>query len=155
MGIADDEDVVGLRSDARAQHAPLGRVEVLGLVHDDVTVARPALGQDPGRLVAQLGVRGRVARGEVRREPFHDTPQPGPLHSPHLGAAPPPYAAQILLGRTQPLRQHDVAELLGEKLLRPREVLACDGTRPGALLRGGRKGLQRTATRLADDPGSD
>lgn len=60
MGITRDEQVIAPLRDERTQKAPLGRVEVLRLVHDHVTEA-------------PIGLLGQAARG------FRADLQEGPL----------------------------------------------------------------------------
>ena len=64
--VSGDEHVVGSRRHGGAQQPPLGRVEVLGLVHDHVPVQGLAgVAQQVGGLVGELDVGGA---GQRRRE---------------------------------------------------------------------------------------
>ena len=57
--VGRDEQVVRAGRDGGAEQAPLGRVQVLGLVHQDVAVGqRSRLAEQAGGLVGQLQVGG-------------------------------------------------------------------------------------------------
>ena len=65
----------GPRLDGRAEQPPLGGMQILGLVHQDVPVARCSrLPQQLRGLVGQLEMGGLPSRGKFGRDPLCDIP---------------------------------------------------------------------------------
>lgn len=75
MRIAGDEQVGGARGDGGAQHTPLRRVKVLGLIDDDVPVGRPVRAEQVGSPPAEMkvGALSAVAYGPL--EEFDGFPE--------------------------------------------------------------------------------
>src|SRR5437899_13038826 len=69
--VGGDEQVVGAGLDGGAEQPPLGGVEVLGLVYQDVPVARrPCLAEQLRCLVGQLKMGELPSRGKFGRDPL-------------------------------------------------------------------------------------
>ena len=111
--VGRDEQVVRAFGDGSAEQPPLGGVQVLGLVHQDVPVARRSrLPEQVRGLVGQLQVRGLAGRGELGRDLLGGLPDLAALG---LGERPSPAGAQAgqvgLLG-AQVLGQDDLLPLV-------------------------------------------
>ena len=73
--VGGDEQVIRAGSDGGAEQPPLGGVQVLGLVDEDVPVARCSRLPEQARgLVGQLEVGGLPSRGKFGRDPLCDMP---------------------------------------------------------------------------------
>ncbi len=111
--VGGDEQVVGAGIDGGAEQPPLGGVQVLSLVYQDVPVARCSrLPEQLRGLVGQLEVGGLPSRGKFGRDPLCDMPDLAALG---LGQRPPPAgpkAGQVGLLRVQILRQDDLLPLV-------------------------------------------
>ena len=100
----------------RAEQPPLRGVQVLGLVHQDVPVARRAcLPEQVRGLVGQLQVRGLAGSGQLRSDLLGGLPDQAALR---LGERPPPagpQARQVRLLVAQVLGQDDLFPLVLEE----------------------------------------
>ena len=131
MRVGRDEQVVGAGIDGRAEQPPLGRVQVLGLVHQDVPVARRSrLAEQLGGLVGQLEVGGLPGCGELGRDPLGNLPDLAALG---LGERAPPAGAQTgQVGRlgAQVLGQDDLLPLVLQERRGEVEAGVRGGLRP-------------------------
>ena len=113
MRVGRDEQVIRARRHGSAEQPPLGWVQVLGLVHEDVPVARRSrLPEQVRGLVGQLQVSGLADRGEFGGDLLRGLPDLAALG---LGERPSPAGAQAgqvrLLG-VQVLGQDDLLPLV-------------------------------------------
>ena len=109
MRVGRDEQVVRARRHGRAEQPPLGWVQVLGLVHEDVPVRRRSRPPQQVRgLVGQLQVSGLARRGQFGRDLLRGLPDEAALG---LGQRPSPAGAragQVGLLGVQVLGQDDL-----------------------------------------------
>ena len=104
----------GPGGDGGAEQPPLGRVQVLGLVHQDVPVARrlPASPEQAGGLVGQLHVGGLAGRGELGGDLLGGLPDQAALGLGERAAPAGAQAGQVGLLGVQVLGQDDLLPLV-------------------------------------------
>ena len=111
--VGRDEQVVRARRHGRAEQPPLGRVQVLGLVHEDVPVARRSrLPEQPGGLVGQLQVSGLAGGGEFGGDLLRGPPDQAALGLAERPAPAGARAGQVRLLGAQVLGQDDLLPLV-------------------------------------------
>ena len=113
MRVGRDEQVVRAGRDRGAEQPPLRRVQVLGLVHQDVPVGRfLRLAEQVRRLAGQLQVSGLAGVGQFRGDPLGGLPHLAALG---LGQRPSPagaHAGQVRLLGAHVLGQEDLLPLV-------------------------------------------
>ena len=110
--VGRDEQVVRAGRDRGAEQPPLGRVQVLGLVHQDVPVGRfLRLAEQVRRLAGQLQVSGLAGVGQFRGDPLGGLPHLAALD---LGERRPAgaHAGQVRLLGAHVLGQEDLLPLV-------------------------------------------
>ena len=124
--VGRDEQVVRAGRDGGAEQAPLGRVQVLGLVHQDVAVSqRSRLPEQAGGLVGQLQVGGLAGGSQFGGDLLGGLPDLAALGFAERPAAAGARAGQVGLLGVQVLGQDDLLPLVLEE--RRGEGCGCGG----------------------------
>ena len=133
MRVGRDEQVVRAWIDGRAEQPPLGRVQVLGLVHQDVPVARRSrLAEQVGGLVGQLEVGGLAGCGELGRDPLGSLPDLAALGLGERASPAGAQAGQVGLLGVQVLGQDDLLPLVLQERRGEVEAGVGGGLRPAS-----------------------
>lgn len=125
VGIAREEDVVRPFGHRGPQQTPLGRVEVLCLVHDKVPVETGPLApfpQDAGCLGTQEQVRAAPLRVELLDEVRYRPPHKRPPGRGQRAAPAAPVSGDVLRFGPDVLSEDDVPVLLHQELAGPRQA---------------------------------